>query len=180
MRAYVERCNVPAVRNLVTFGSQHMGVADLPACKPTDLLCRLAEGALRGSVYSDYSQSHIVTAQYFRNPRNLDAYTRYLAANHFISDINNEVASNATYAKHLRSLDALVLLMFDEDITVRPRESGWFESYHVATNDTDTDDRIEPLRQSSIYTEDRIGLRTLDKRGSLVQESEWSACIGSS
>lgn len=29
---------------------------------------------------------------------------------------------------------------------------------------------VVPLRQSSIYTEDRIGLRTLDKRGALVME----------
>lgn len=59
MRAYVERCNRPRVRNLVTFGSQHMGISDLPACKPTELLCRLAETALRGGVFTEYAQRSV-------------------------------------------------------------------------------------------------------------------------
>lgn len=116
MRAYVQRCNRPAVRNLVTFGSQHMGISDFPACKPADFLCRLAEGALRSGVYSDYSQSHIVTAQYFRNPKERTSYDKYLEANHFLADINNENNFNETYKTNLQSLDNLVLLMFDQDL----------------------------------------------------------------
>lgn len=116
LRGYVERCNSPAVRNLVTFGSQHMGISDLPACKPGDLICRLAQGALRGGIYSDYAQSNLVTAQYFRDPTQVENYQKYLQVNQFLPDINNEIERNKDYKKQLESLDSLVLLMFDKDV----------------------------------------------------------------
>ncbi|KAF6767070.1 Palmitoyl protein thioesterase [Kalmanozyma brasiliensis GHG001] len=175
LRAYVQRCNTPKVRNLVTFGSQHMGIADLPACGPTDLLCRVAEAALRGGIYTDYAQSHLVSAQYYRNPKDPKAFASYLEKNDFIKDINNEgEETNPTYAKNLASLENFVMLMFDKDVTVEPKQSSWFASYPIR-NETETDkhgDKNEPtpLRQSSIYLEDRIGLKKLDKRGSLIME----------
>ncbi|UZJ51153.1 hypothetical protein CBS101457_000473 [Exobasidium rhododendri] len=168
LRGYVERCNRPAVRNLVTFGSQHMGISDLPACKPGDFLCRLAEGALRGGIYTDYAQTNVITAQYFRDPTKMLNYEKYLESNKFLPDINNEVARNQTYKRRLMSLDSLVLLMFDKDITVEPKQSSWFASYPVDDGEKDASTEVIPLRQSSIYKEDWIGLKTLDKRGSLV------------
>ncbi|KAI0250121.1 hypothetical protein BJV78DRAFT_1221252 [Lactifluus subvellereus] len=39
--AYVERHNDTPIRNLITFGSQHMGISDIPPCKPYDLRCQL-------------------------------------------------------------------------------------------------------------------------------------------
>ncbi|PWN49229.1 alpha/beta-hydrolase [Violaceomyces palustris] len=177
LRAYVEKCNLPKVRNLVTFGSQHMGISDFPACTPTDFLCRIAESALRGGVYTDYAQSHLISAQYFRNPRDPNGFAKYLEKNDFIKDINNEVEINKTYAENLLSLDNFVMIMFDKDITVEPKQSSWFASYPIA-NETDSigqakpspTNEVVPLRQSSIYLEDRIGLKKLDERGSLVME----------
>ncbi|PWN25629.1 alpha/beta-hydrolase, partial [Jaminaea rosea] len=175
LRAVVQRCEGVKVRNLVTFGSQHMGIADFPACKPADFLCRLAEGALRAGIYTDYAQSHVVSAQYYRNPRDADALQRYLETNHFLADINNEVEQNDEYKERLSTLDSFVMLQFSDDVTVVPKRSSWFESYPEAKrNDSsikghDPDvDETTPLRQSEIYTSDRLGLRSLDKRGSLV------------
>lgn len=87
MRAYIERCNNPPIRNLVTFGSQHQGIADLPACKPGDFFCRLAEGALRGGINTEYAQSNVVPAQYFKNPLDPASYQGYLEHNRFLTDI---------------------------------------------------------------------------------------------
>ena len=61
LRAYVERYNSPPVYNLITFGSQHMGISDLPPCKPFDIPCQLAKRAVRGGVYSEWAQSHVVS-----------------------------------------------------------------------------------------------------------------------
>ncbi|KAJ1598133.1 hypothetical protein NDA14_005698 [Ustilago hordei] len=175
LRAYVQRCNTPKVRNLVTFGSQHMGIADLPACGSADLLCRVAETALRGGIYTDYAQSHLVLAQYYRTPKDPKAFASYLEKNDFIKDINNEgEKTNATYAKNLASLENFVMIMFDKDTTVEPKQSSWFASYPVR-NETETAQKGDPneptpLRQSSIYLDDRIGLMKLDKRGSLIME----------
>ncbi len=67
------------------------------------------------------------------------------------------------------------MLMFDKDTTVVPKTSGWFSTYPLA-NSTQLarhpDSEVVPLRQSSIYTEDKIGLKALDKRGGLVMERE--------
>ncbi|PWN22511.1 alpha/beta-hydrolase [Microstroma glucosiphilum] len=173
LRALVQRCPQVKVRNLVTFGSQHMGISDFPACQSGDLICRLTEVALRSGIYTDYAQTHVVTAQYYRNPLSPTAFERYLESNHFLTDINNEIPGRQkkVYKERLQALDAFVMLQFDQDTTVVPKRSSWFESYAIANeSSTGTTPETIPLRQSDIYLEDRLGLKTLDKRGALVME----------
>lgn len=62
LRAYVERYNSPPVNNLITFGSQHMGISDLPLCKPFDIPCQLARRATRNGVYTEWAQANLVQA----------------------------------------------------------------------------------------------------------------------
>ena len=103
-------------------------------------------------------------AQYYRDPDQLAAY---LAANHFLTSINNEipVSRNATYARNFAALDALVLVLFAEDTMVVPKESSWFGSYAPAEDAAEK--TIIPMRLQPLYTKNRIGLRTLDERGDL-------------
>lgn len=61
LRAYVERYNHPPVHNLITFGSQHMGVSDIPPCRAHDFLCQVARNAAKSAVYSHWAQENIVT-----------------------------------------------------------------------------------------------------------------------
>ncbi|KAL0579738.1 hypothetical protein V5O48_002232 [Marasmius crinis-equi] len=192
-RAYVERYNHPPVRNLVTFGSQHMGVSDIGVCKPFDILCQVARRAAKAGVYTKWAQENLVQAQYFRDPADLP---QYYTMNKFLTSINNEIPEtrNETYAANLASLDNLVMIMFTEDTTVVPKESGWFGSeviqdeFHVFREEEVTyegealngqerigeglkksekvDDRIIiPMQMQPLYTEDWIGLRKLDERG---------------
>ncbi|GLB37274.1 putative palmitoyl protein thioesterase [Lyophyllum shimeji] len=175
LRAYVERYNLPAVHNLITFGSQHMGISDVPPCRSYDLVCQVARRTLRGAVYSKWAQEHLVQAQYFRDPTNMDVY---LEANHFLTSINNEVSKsrNQTYARNLASLNKLVLVLFTKDETMVPKESAWFGSEArpasvrldgqqkvMTANDT----TLIPMRRQPLYQEDWIGLRKLDERGGL-------------
>ncbi|KAI9463364.1 alpha/beta-hydrolase [Russula earlei] len=187
LRAYVERYNDPPIRNLITFGSQHMGVADIPPCRTHDLLCNLARRAARAGAYNEWAQENLVQAQYYRDPAQL---ARYLESNRFLTSVNNELPAprkNATYAEHLAQLDALVLVLFEQDGLVVPKESAWFGSY--ATEDGDDDAQspfldlgrevkegegeraIVPMREQSLYVEDWIGLRTLDESGRVVLAS---------
>ena len=48
------------MHNLVTFGSQHMGVSDIQPCKPFDVTCQLARRGMRNGVYSAWAQHNIV------------------------------------------------------------------------------------------------------------------------
>ncbi|KAI0442146.1 palmitoyl-protein thioesterase 1 [Xylaria telfairii] len=161
LRGYVERCNTPPVRNLVTFGSQHNGIVDYRACASRDWLCRGAMALLHGNTWTSFVQSRLVPAQYFRDPADLDSY---LAHSNFLADINNERAvKNPAYARNLAALDNLVLYVFDDDTTVIPKETGWFD-------DVDGEQSI-PLRARKLYTEDWIGLRELDRKGGLKFKS---------
>src|ERR1700733_10226818 len=71
LSGYIERCNFPPVRSLVTFGSQHNGISEFQTCGATDFLCKGAQGLLRGSTWSSFVQSRLVPAQYFRNLNDL-------------------------------------------------------------------------------------------------------------
>ncbi|KAG6920103.1 hypothetical protein DXG01_010171 [Tephrocybe rancida] len=177
LRAYVERYNSPPIHNLITFGSQHMGISDIPICRPYDFLCQIARRATRSAVYGEWAQANLIQAQYFRDPTNLETY---LSANHFLTAINNEIpdSRNHTYAKNLASLNKLVLVLFTEDKTVVPKESAWFGSEAAPTNfhpeqqqpmvGSAAGKEIIPMRLQPLYQEDWIGLRKLDERGGVI------------
>lgn len=159
LRGYVQRCNSPPVRSLVTFGSQHNGISEFRGCGATDWVCKGAMALLRGNTWSSFVQSRLVPAQYYRSP-DPDQYEKYLEHSNFLADINNEkVLKNETYKENIRKLENLVMYMFEEDTTVIPKETSWFEE----VNGTE----ITPLRARKLYTEDWLGLRDLDRRGGL-------------
>ena len=168
LRGYVERCNFPPVRNLVTFGSQHNGIAKYQSCGATDWLCKGWMALLKGNTWSNYVQSHLVPAQYFRS---IDVETGeptedYLTYSNFLADINNErELKNKTYTKNLASLEKFVMYMFADDVTVIPKESGWFAEVNA------TSEEVTYLKDRQIYKEDWIGLRSLDEKGGLVFET---------
>ncbi|CAI2173438.1 5408_t:CDS:2 [Funneliformis geosporum] len=164
LRAYVQRCNDPPVHNLITFGSQHSGIADLPGCETGDGLCQLMRTIARRGVYSNYVRTHIIQAQYYKDPKILDTY---LKKNIFLPDINNEIFKNETYKANLRSLNKLVLIRFTKDNTVVPKDSAWFSFY-------DTKGELLDLFHQPIYTEDWIGLKSLYENGKL----EFKDCEG--
>lgn len=162
LRSYVELCpsynsSAPQMKRLITFGSPHNGIADLPLCGPRDYLCKSRNGLFKSQVWSNASQTSVVVAQYFRDPARLD---QYLDKSGFLADINNEREhKNSAYS--LSSLDKFVMIMFSEDTTVVPRESAWFQEVDRSSGEvTDLEDR-------AIYKEDWIGLKKLGKRGAL-------------
>ena len=189
-----------------------MGISDIPPCKPYDILCNLARNAARAGAYNEWAQKNLVQvtspfffaflarthitnstlpaftlyhrkAQYYRDPAQL---ARYLESNHFLTSINNELSrKNATYATHLKQLDALVLVLFEQDRTVVPKESAWFGSYPPEEEEDDApsavfdlefreergEKAIVPMREQPLYVEDWIGLRALDEGGRVIHVS---------
>jgi palmitoyl-protein thioesterase len=164
LRGYVERCNNPPVRNLVTFGSQHNGIAEFQRCKSaTDLVCQGANALLRSGTWSSFVQSRLVPAQYFRN---LDELDSYLESSNYLADINNErPLKNQTYKKNLSSLNKFVMFVFNDDKTVIPKETGWFAEVNT------TSEQVTLLKDRPIYKEDWLGLKTLDEKGGLIFET---------
>lgn len=165
LRGLVERCgDTVKVRNLVTFGSQHNGIAKYQLCKDGDWVCKGYIGLLKANTWGTWVQGHLVPAQYFKatNDTTGEPADEYLESSNFLADINNErVLKNVSYAKHLAGLDNFVMYLFEDDETVIPKESGWF----AYTNGTDGS--VTQLRDRQIYKEDWIGLRKLDEKGGL-------------
>ena len=161
LRGYVERCNAPKVRSLITFGTPHNGIAEFQKCaSSTDWICQGANALLKSStVWSDFIQSRLVPAQYYRDTKDFDNYLKH---SNYLADINNErVLKNTSYSDNLSQLERLVMILFDGDKTLIPKESAWFAEFN------ETENSITPLRFRKIYQEDWIGLKQLDKKGGL-------------
>ncbi|KAG0152426.1 hypothetical protein CROQUDRAFT_649829 [Cronartium quercuum f. sp. fusiforme G11] len=182
MRAYVERCNLPRVRNLITLGAPHMGISEYPSCRGIlDIECHIIKRLINtGSVYSTYAQEHIIPAQYFRDQADLAPYFQH---NDFLRDINNERANdrqpgqdpgdlsapadpsdsprNQTYKQNMLLLENFVMFNFSEEALVRPAISAYFGVTNVSTSSKEA----IPLVQLPIYEEDYIGLKQLDRSG---------------
>ncbi|KFA64866.1 hypothetical protein S40285_02889 [Stachybotrys chlorohalonatus IBT 40285] len=164
LRGYVERCNTPPVRSLVTFGSQHNGIVDFRTCGSTDWLCRGAMALLKYNTWGSLVQSRLVPAQYYRNPTTEAEFENYIEHSNFLADINNErILKNVTYAKNLASLSNFVMYMFEEDTTVVPKETSWFEEVNGTVS--------IPLRGRDLYQQDWLGLKQLDRKGGLLFKS---------
>lgn len=159
LRGYIERCNNPPVRNLVTFGSQHNGISEFQKCGLTNWVCRAAEAFLNAGKWSALAQAHFVPAQYFRDPEDLENYLSY---SNFLADVNNEgEVKNETYRENMRALNRLAMFMFEDDTVMYPKESAWFAEVNG------TSGKVTPLDERPIYTEDWLGLKELGEKGKL-------------
>ncbi len=159
MRAYVERCNIPRVASLVTFGSQHNGISEFQKCGDNDWVCRGWDGYLKSNTWTEFVQSRLVPAQYFRDPEDLESY---LENSNFLAAVNNErEVKNATYKENMKKLDRFAMYMFKDDKTVVPKESAYFSEVNT------TSEKVTGLRDRKMYVEDWIGLRWLDEEKKL-------------
>ncbi|KAM7274321.1 hypothetical protein ACFE04_028985 [Oxalis oulophora] len=157
-RGLIEFCKGPPVKNYISLAGPHAGVALGPLCKFGEI-CQIVDNLIQENVYSDYIQGHFAPSGYLKIPD--DVFT-YLRSCKYLPKLNNERPGKrkSMYKKRFTSLDNLVLIMFDHDEVIVPRESSWF-GFHP-------DGSIGPVlppQKTKLYKEDWIGLRTLDKKG---------------
>merc|ERR1711953_173273 len=160
IRGLAQRCPTPKIHNLVSIGGPQQGVYGLPKCLGENhTFCDYARRLLNYGAYIGWIQGLLVQAQYWHDPL---AQQEYLDNSLFLADINNEGPDkNVTYKENLASLDNLVLVQFTEDSIVDPKQSesfGWFSQDNT---------KMIPMQNTTLYTEDWIGLKTLDQQGKL-------------
>lgn len=158
LRALIHRCSAVSVSTLITFGSPHMGVLELPVCQPQDdWVCKKRNQLLKRQVWQDSVQKTIVPAQYFRDTTQ---YEKYLEHSGFLADINNERFSSDSFEakKRFENLQKLVLVQFDQDTTLVPKESAFFQERHWLTG------QIVPITETRPFKENLFGLRTLHEQ----------------
>lgn len=158
-RGVVELCDGgPPVKNFISLGGPHAGIASVPLCGAA-IFCRLADELIKSEIYSDFVQDHLAPSGYLKLP---NAIPKYLEKCKFLPKLNNELPQvrNLTYKERFSSLQNLVLIMFEHDTVLVPKETSLFGYYSDgAFNST------IPAQQTKLYIEDWIGLKTLDKAG---------------
>ncbi|KAL7120978.1 hypothetical protein ACP275_02G155500 [Erythranthe tilingii] len=156
-RGVVELCDGgPPVRNLISLAGPHAGIAAVPLCG-SGLVCILVDFLIELAIYGNYVQEHLAPASYIKIPTDLDQYRKGCK---FLPKINNEMHKNSTYKKRFSSLENLVLIMFEKDVILVPKETSWFGYYPDGSWET-----ILPANETTLYTEDWIGLKALDEAG---------------
>ncbi|RLN16032.1 palmitoyl-protein thioesterase 1 isoform X2 [Panicum miliaceum] len=158
-RAVIEYCDCgPPVKNFISIGGPHAGTASVPLCG-SGFLCILIDNLIKLEIYSDYVQAHLAPTGYLKIPTDMEDY---LKGCRFLPKLNNEIPSerNATYKERFSSLENLVLIMFEDDAVLIPRETAWFGYYPDGAFNP-----VLPPQETKLYTEDWIGLKTLDEAG---------------
>ncbi|XP_074272806.1 uncharacterized protein LOC141596512 isoform X5 [Silene latifolia] len=89
----------------------------------------------------------------------------YLKGCKFLPYANNEIPSarNPIYKKRFSRLHNLVLIMFEEETIITPRESSWFGYYPDGSTNV-----ILPFNETQLYKEDLIGLKALHEAGKVT------------
>ncbi|KAL2478010.1 alpha/beta-hydrolase superfamily protein [Forsythia ovata] len=156
-RGILEFCEGgPPVRNFISLAGPHAGIASVPFCGSA-LVCILVDFLLQLAVYSNYVQEHLAPASYIKIPSDIDEYDKGCK---FLPKLNNEIHRNSTYKERFASLQGLVLIMFEQDRILVPKETAWF-GYFPDGSWTP----VLPAQETTLYTEDRIGLKTMDEAG---------------
>ncbi|XP_042050437.1 palmitoyl-protein thioesterase 1-like isoform X1 [Salvia splendens] len=157
-RGVIELCDRgPPVRNFVSLAGPHAGIAAIPLCKSA-WFCILVDFLIELAVYSNYVQEHLAPTNYIKIPTDLDSYKNGCK---FLPVLNNEFHKNSTYKKRFSSLENLVLIKFENDVVLVPKETSWFGYFP----DGSWDPILPAQETTTLYTEDWIGLKTLDEAG---------------
>ncbi|MCO5597151.1 hypothetical protein L7F22_051227 [Adiantum nelumboides] len=167
-RGVIQWCeDGPPVNNLISIGGPHAGTGSVPYCGTlfleedveSTVICTLADFMIKLGIYTSYVQNHLGPAGYVKIPTDLKAYYKGCK---FLPRLNNELedSRNTTYVERFTSLNQLVLIMFEKDNVLLPRETAWFGYYADGSLST-----VLTYNETDLYLEDWIGLRTLDEAG---------------
>ena len=142
-RCYVEKYShlIKPVHSLITYGTPHMGI------------------------YLNWIDLGVL--DYWKNPLK---YQNYLETNDFLKYINNDVdhTMKDLYRHNMENLSYFLIVWSNIDTVVYPLESTKFEYYNITDAINHNKWSIVPLIKSSIYSDNTIGLKTLDTRGKLL------------
>ncbi|XP_044481334.1 palmitoyl-protein thioesterase 1-like isoform X3 [Mangifera indica] len=158
-RGIIEFCEGgPSVKNFISVAGIHAATASIPFCG-SGLLCILLDSLIKLEIYSNCVQEHLAPSGYLKIPTDI---SEYLKGCGFLPKLNNELADerNSTYKERFSSLENLVLIMFEQDKVLIPKETSWFGYYPDGSFDT-----ILSAQETPLYIEDWIGLKTLDEAG---------------
>ncbi|CAN0842477.1 Palmitoyl-protein thioesterase 3 [Linum grandiflorum] len=107
----------------------------------------------------DGPPDHLAPSGYMKLP---DDMSGYLSKSKFLPELNNELPEgrNSIFKQRLTSLKKLVLIMFEGDEVIVPKETAWFGFYPDGKFSP-----VLPVQQTRLYQEDWIGLKKMNEEG---------------
>jgi len=167
IRGLAQRCPNPPMKTLVTYGAPSAGIFGVPDCESTTgsyELCEFVRQILAAAAYDPDMQDLVAPAQYWRDPLN---HTNFLEGSYFLADLNNlREEKNEQYKQIISGLDNFIMIKWEDDETIIPKESSHF-GFYVEGQDTVT----ESMEESEMFKGDWLGLMTLERTGRLHQFS---------
>lgn len=153
-RGVIEKCDLGVyAKRLITLGSPHQGVAQIPHTAEgylSDALNKLMDW----NVYGWLAQHLIGPAGYVHR---IDDEASYFKSGTILADLNNvDGTPNEEYKNRIKNLDVFVMIMFSYDTMIIPKETAHF-AFYKDSKKTD----IVKLEDSDLYKRDLIGLKTL-------------------
>ncbi|XP_029040194.1 palmitoyl-protein thioesterase 1 isoform X1 [Osmia bicornis bicornis] len=160
LRALIQRCPNPPIKNFISVGGQHQGVFGLPNCGTVKKsVCNYVNRMIKYGAYLKFVQEKFIQATYWHDPYQEEEYKEKST---FMADINNERYINETYKENLQKLNAMVLIKFANDTIVWPRETEWFGFYKPGQAT-----EIQTFEETDLYRKDQLGLKALFESGKI-------------
>ena len=105
-----------------------MGVDAIPGCF-SGFACDVVNFLAKRVVYFSFAQNWFAPAGYFRDVNDMETYEKDSV---FLASLNNEQTSSETgelekvRKDRFSSLNAAMLVMFEDDSVIYPNETAWF------------------------------------------------------
>ena len=151
-RSIVQQCDTnETVRNFVTLGGPHRGVAASPNCF-SGFYCDIINYTIDTFVYFPTIQDFIAPAAYFRDPEQLDTYYKYSI---FLPYLNNEKDFDQKSKDRLVAVNKAMFGWFSQDTVIDPPETAIFGELQI-------DRSVKDVHDTDLYKNDLIGLAQLE------------------
>ncbi|XP_048504600.1 uncharacterized protein LOC104908794 isoform X2 [Beta vulgaris subsp. vulgaris] len=161
-RSIIEFCDgAPRAKNFISLAGPHVGIAAPPFGLFRELYSAAAK-FINFGIYGKFIQKNLAASGYIKIPYNIPSYLRN---SKFLPKLNNELSNerNSTYKERFESLENLVLIKFDNENVLQPKETSWF-GYHPDCSFSS----VLSTQETKLFIEDWIGLKALEEAGNVT------------
>eukprot|EP01016_Furgasonia_blochmanni_P029978 TRINITY_DN3133_c0_g1_i1.p1 TRINITY_DN3133_c0_g1~~TRINITY_DN3133_c0_g1_i1.p1 ORF type:complete len:393 (+),score=80.52 TRINITY_DN3133_c0_g1_i1:85-1179(+) len=153
-RAILQTCNTKGkVRRFLSIGGPQMGLSRFPRCMEGPLCFGIAYVINFLNNIIGLGQDIVAPLDYFRF---LPYGNGGGHGGHLVAELNNEGSyKNGSYIEKIEDLERMMLVMFEQDDVLYPKETAWFWFWD------ETGQKVVSLDNSKFYTEDWLGIRRL-------------------
>ncbi|XP_010677096.2 uncharacterized protein LOC104892791 isoform X5 [Beta vulgaris subsp. vulgaris] len=161
-RSIIEFCDgAPKANNFISLAGPHAGIGSPPFSLFRGMHS-VAAKLMNFGIYRKFIQKNLAVSGYIKIPNNIPSY---LENSKFLPKLNNEIANerSSIYKERFKSLENLVLIKFDNENVLIPKETSWFGYYQDHSFRC-----VLPVRETKLFVEDWIGLKALEEAGKVT------------